>query len=643
MKRCFHIALLLLGFLASGVSLRAQNNPYDLDDECYESFIRLRGAVGTADYDRIRDEHMALCMRKKDYKAEVIGYTMDLENASQLKDDKLMLKAVEETKSIARQYGFPQYYYHAYSRMMSYYFNKNGAYSAQAIEVLREMNRKAVEEKSDYGLWLSQRMLGEAYVATGDLSAAKSYFMEAVRIYDKTRDPVLLRQSESRVFSSLGECYLTSLDSASYYMQIAIEKAKVQDDTLRVWNRQMPLLLSNGDVASFRKLGSVALRNTVFVRRFPAMVSIDSIVTMVEKNQIDRAKAVLGRASLSSFELFCLSSYAEKMAGPEFNSAVLGKLVRNQVTAQESANRMKLVEADADMGNEVLRSDLLDQTVRSHGLMRGLLAVSIMLAVVLASFLIYMVIHSRKDIKRQRKMIETLQGANERVVKADRAKTAFVQNVSHEIRTPLNAIVGFSQLLGMPEGMVDDNERKEYAKYVLDNSSMLTMLVDDILNASDIENGNYNIVIEKASCNEICRSAMKTVEYRIPQGVGFRLESALDDDYCIKTDPRRVQQILINLLANATKNTVEGEIVLGVSRNAGAVEFSVTDTGVGVPPEKAQDIFERFVKLDSFKQGTGLGLNICKSLGDKLGGRICLDTTYTSGARFVLSLPDENF
>lgn len=226
---------------------------------------------------------------------------------------------------------------------------------------------------------------------------------------------------------------------------------------------------------------------------------------------------------------------------------------------------------------------------------------------------------------------------------ANEAKTKFLQNMSHEIRTPLNAMFGFSQLLGMPDGSNTEEEKAQYNAYIYNSYRMLEMLISDIIDIADSEHGNYRIELSEFTVNSVCSNAIMSVEFRVPASVKLYMTTDFPDDYVVRSDERRIQQVLINYLTNACKNTQEGEIHLHISKteHPGKITFSVTDTGRGVPPEKAALIFNRFTKLNQNVQGSGLGLSICQVVADKLGGSVYLDTTYTKGARFVFLINDE--
>jgi len=226
-------------------------------------------------------------------------------------------------------------------------------------------------------------------------------------------------------------------------------------------------------------------------------------------------------------------------------------------------------------------------------------------------------------------------------IAANKAKTKFLQNMSHEIRTPLNSMFGFAQLLGLPDGSWTEEEKEVYNGYIYNAYNMLDMLISDILDSANADSGNYHMEMNKMSVNGVCRNAMMTVEFRRPGKVQMQFTTEFSDDYSIISDDRRVQQVLVNYLTNACKNTLQGTILLHCSKteNPGKITFSVTDTGKGVPVEKAEEIFGRFTKLDQNVQGSGLGLNICHTIAEKLGGSVYLDTTYTAGgARFVFEL-----
>lgn len=228
-------------------------------------------------------------------------------------------------------------------------------------------------------------------------------------------------------------------------------------------------------------------------------------------------------------------------------------------------------------------------------------------------------------------------------IAANKAKTRFIQNMSHEIRTPLNAIYGFAQLLGQPDGTWTADEKKMYNSYIYKNYKMLEMLINDVIDIANSEQGGYRVDITSVILKDVCENAIIAMETRVPEGVKMYFTSDFPDDYMITSDGRRIQQILFNYLSNACKNTQEGEIHLHCSKteNPGKITFSVTDTGIGVPKDKASVIFDRFTKLDDCMQGSGLGLHICLTIANKLGGEVYLDTSYTDGARFVFVIDDK--
>lgn len=242
--------------------------------------------------------------------------------------------------------------------------------------------------------------------------------------------------------------------------------------------------------------------------------------------------------------------------------------------------------------------------------------------------------NEKQNELRKQKLLED-------TIEANKAKTKFLQNMSHEIRTPLNALFGFAQLLGLPEGSNTEEEREQYNGYIYSSYQMLDMLIRDIIEVAGSEHGNYQVSISDVILADVCRNAMASVEYRVPSAVKAYFTTDCPDGFMIRSDGRRIQQVLINFLVNACKYTEKGEIHLHCSctERPGSIALSVADTGTGIPESKAKVIFNRFTKLNDYVQGSGLGLNICQTIAEKLGGRVYLDTAYTQGARFVFEVP----
>lgn len=228
-----------------------------------------------------------------------------------------------------------------------------------------------------------------------------------------------------------------------------------------------------------------------------------------------------------------------------------------------------------------------------------------------------------------------LQSSKEKAEMSDSLKSAFLANMSHEIRTPLNAIVGFSHLIAESD---DAEERKTYYNIVNANNERLLQLINEILDLSKIESGTIEFSFGPASLHNLCREVHDAHIFRTPQGVSLVYESS-DESLMIETDKNRVFQVISNLIGNAVKFTKEGSISYGYKLADNQIVFHVTDTGTGIEPEKVGRVFERFAKLNNHAQGTGLGLSICKSIVERLGGKISVSSEFGKGTTFTFTLP----
>lgn len=239
------------------------------------------------------------------------------------------------------------------------------------------------------------------------------------------------------------------------------------------------------------------------------------------------------------------------------------------------------------------------------------------------------------DITELKETERTLIGAKEKAEEADRLKSAFLANMSHEIRTPLNAIVGFSSLLEEAE---DAEEKHLYATIIEENNKLLLQLISDILDLSKIEAGTFDIIPEQVDAQQLCNELLQSMQVRATEQVEILLAPELPE-LTFTSDKNRLYQVLLNFVTNALKFTSEGSIVIDYRINGNEVRFSVQDTGMGIEPEKQEAIFTRFVKLNNFIAGTGLGLPICQSIVTQLGGKIGVESEPGKGSCFWFTHP----
>ena len=239
------------------------------------------------------------------------------------------------------------------------------------------------------------------------------------------------------------------------------------------------------------------------------------------------------------------------------------------------------------------------------------------------------------DITELKETERMLIGAKEKAEEADRLKSAFLANMSHEIRTPLNAIVGFSSLLEEAE---DAEEKHLYATIIEENNKLLLQLISDILDLSKIEAGTFDIIPEQVDAQQLCNELLQSMQVRATEQVEILLAPELPE-LTFTSDKNRLYQVLLNFVTNALKFTSEGSIVIDYRINGNEVRFSVQDTGMGIEPEKQEAIFTRFVKLNNFIAGTGLGLPICQRIVTQLGGKIGVESEPGKGSCFWFTHP----
>ena len=256
---------------------------------------------------------------------------------------------------------------------------------------------------------------------------------------------------------------------------------------------------------------------------------------------------------------------------------------------------------------------------------------AIMAAVILLLF-VYIVVRHRV----QARLAKALEHAKE----SDRMKTAFVQHISHEIRTPLNIITGFAQVVSNPDYELSKEDRNRIMADISHNTTEITNFVNELLELSESESQSVYQLDDDVDVPTICQEAIEASETANQGRLVLSVNSELPEGYRLKSNAAAIRKILDRLMSNALKFTVNGSVTIRLKSEKGQLKIEVEDTGKGIPHDQQERVFERFYKIDSFVQGMGLGLTVARRSAQLLGGTLTIDPTYTTGCRFVITLPE---
>jgi signal transduction histidine kinase len=236
--------------------------------------------------------------------------------------------------------------------------------------------------------------------------------------------------------------------------------------------------------------------------------------------------------------------------------------------------------------------------------------------------------------------MKELKKAYQHALESDNMKTAFIRNVSHEVRTPLNIISGFALIIAAGDITMCAEELKDISQMVMKNTNIITNQFDELIEISLNENSGEEIKTEAVDIQQLLLEITGDYQPLLNHGVEIKIENNLPDSFIISTNRKMLYRMVSLLIDNAIKNTTEGHILAKTSSTDKKISIVIEDTGCGIDPKEAESIFERFVKLDNFKEGLGLGLPLCRMIAHRMKGEVLLDTTYVGpGARFVINLP----
>ncbi len=269
------------------------------------------------------------------------------------------------------------------------------------------------------------------------------------------------------------------------------------------------------------------------------------------------------------------------------------------------------------------------------------MSVAMVLLILVFAALVWRHITRRRMSKQLVKQNKELEIALDHAQESDRMKNSFIKHVSHEIRTPLNVITGFTQIITNPSYELKEEERNMMLNEISQKTGEITTIINELLDVADEESKHHFDKNDIIDIDLLCQKVMKDIKDINKGRLELNYINLLDEGFTIHSNRLALEKVVKHLMKNAIKFTDKGSVELKVRERAanGGVEFSITDTGIGISKENQEKVFERFFKVDNFKQGFGLGLTLCRKNAILLGGNLILDGKYTKGARFVLTLP----
>ena len=493
----------------------------------------------------------------------------------------------------------------------------------EAYKLATTLSQELLQRKLDKEMYMAYNMMGHIYNYSGNLENAKECFWEVIHRLEKSG----YQESMPAIYMNLVNVEM-SLNNTDEAMKLIDKAAEIADSPQRLFDietRRTLLYYSLGDMEKFNegylayKEGKAKGLSSVHGRELEVYYTagqgrIDEAINMALKDLTPTQgyEAIINiyeRAGLwqKAYEYLKL----EDKASDSINTIILSN------SMQGIQNEMKVHEAARKA---------------SRYFIFGLLA-TIVLLILLLLAMSYIYNSRRRHMKQ-------LERAYQHALESDKMKAAFIQNISHEIRTPLNIINGYAQVLSSPDFDLSASERKDIAQTMMKNTNDITSLVNETLELSSTETGVIAEKKDKVQLHRLIGDEMHKLQKQTGNKLQMNYHSSLASDYELMTSEVLLRRIINTLIDNAIKNTPEGSITVSTSVANKVLTINIEDTGTGIPEGEEEHIFERFVKLDDFKKGLGLGLPLCRALCRRLEGNVVLDKSYQGpGARFVVTLP----